>query len=171
MNADTVTAICATAVASASFVVTVQQGRASRRHNHQSVRPVLQIWNENRIGGRTGMSLENHGLGPAFVTAARVWLDGVHLGHWGYEAMTALRAELQSRPRAVEMNRMPWILPVATSRSLLYVESFDNVRQGDLWDLIENRLAVEFVYESVYGGEDFRVAYRLETLPAGTTDT
>ncbi|MGV9351126.1 hypothetical protein ACWDSD_41710 [Streptomyces spiralis] len=171
MNADTVTAICATAVATASFVVSIQQVRASRQHNRLSVQPVLQVWNEHRVGGKTGMSLENHGLGPAFVIASRVWLDGVHLGHWGYEAMNALRAELQQPLRAVEMNRRPWILPAGASRSLLYVDCYDEAQHGGLMDLIRNRLAVEFVYESVYGGEAFRIAYRMENLrtgPAGT---
>ncbi|MFJ6943286.1 hypothetical protein ACISU4_01260 [Streptomyces wuyuanensis] len=117
------------------------------------------------------MSLENHGLGPAFITTSSVWLDGVHLGHWGYEAMASLRAELREPPRVVEMNRKPWILPAGTSRSLLYVDSYDETRQGDLWDLITNRLALKIVYESVYGGEGFRVAYRLETLPARSADS
>lgn len=59
MNADTVTAICATAIASASFVVSVQQGRASRQHNRHSVMPVLTLWNYRRDGGTTGITTAN----------------------------------------------------------------------------------------------------------------
>jgi hypothetical protein len=168
VDADTVTAVCATAIASASFVVSVQQGRMSRQHNRHSVMPVLQVWNYRRAGGVTGVSLENQGLGPAFVTTSRVWLDQRSLGPWDHDAAAAVRAELREVPRVVEMNRSPWILPAGASRFLLSMNNYDEARHGDLWDLVKNRLAMEIVYDSVYGGEAFELGYRLETLPNGT---
>ncbi|MCX5166146.1 hypothetical protein OHA43_44580, partial [Streptomyces sp. NBC_00305] len=164
MDANTVTAICATAIASASFAVSVQQGRAVRKHNRHSVLPVLQICNQRRVRDMTGMSLHNHGLGPAFVTHSKVWLDGVHVGQWDWESMELLRSELRETVRVTEMNRRPWILPAGSSRSLLSVDHYDDGQHGDMWDLIVNRLAVEFTYQSIYGGEDFRLSYRLETV-------
>ncbi|OIJ84932.1 hypothetical protein BIV25_45450 [Streptomyces sp. MUSC 14] len=168
MNADTVTAICATAIASASFVVSVQQGRASRQHNRHSVRPVLTLWNYRRVGGTTGISLENQGLGPAFVTTSQVWLDQVLLGRWEHDAVASICAELRERPSVVEMNRKPWVLPAGASRFLLSVDNYDGARHSDLWDLIKNRLAMKIVYDSVYGGDAHELAYRMETLAEGT---
>ncbi|MFE3645509.1 hypothetical protein [Streptomyces sp. NPDC059169] len=168
MNADTVTAVCATAIASASFVVSVQQSRANRRHNRHSVMPVLTLWNYRRVGGVTGISLENHGLGPAFVTTSQTWLDQLPLGHWGHDTVVSICAELRETPRVVEMNRKPWVLPAGASRLLLSVDNYDDARHSDLWDLIKNRLAMKIVYESVYGGDAHELDYRIDTLPGGT---
>jgi hypothetical protein len=66
------------------------------------------------------------------------------------------------------MNRKPQVLPAGASRFLLSVENYDEARHGDLWDLIRNRLAMRFVYDSVYGDDAYELDYRIETLPAGT---
>lgn len=163
MDADTVTAVCATAIATASFAVSVQQGRTTRKHNRHSLLPVLQIKNERRIGGTTGMSLHNHGLGPAFVTHSRVWLDRIHIGQWEWRAMDLLRNALREPVRVTEINRKPWILPAGSSQYLLSVDDYSDRQHGDMWDLIVNRLAVEITYQSVYE-ESFKLTYRLETL-------
>jgi hypothetical protein len=168
MNADTVTAVCATAIASASFVVSVQQARTNRRHNRHSVMPVLALWNYRQVGVRTGLSLENQGLGPAFVTHSQTWLDQVPLGPWNHETIVSICAELREWPTRTEMNRKPWVLPAGTSRFLLSVDNYEQARHSDLWDLIKNRLAMKIVYDSVYGGDAYELAYRMETLPDGT---
>lgn len=110
------------------------------------------------------MSVTNYGLGPAFITQSKVWIDGVHVGHWGQEAMQVLRSDLGMRLTVVEMNRMPWVLPAGASRFLLSVDKYDDAQHQRLWNLIRNRLAVEFIYDSVYGGENFRLPYRLDTI-------
>ncbi|MFC9846126.1 hypothetical protein ACFWFF_22640 [Streptomyces sp. NPDC060223] len=43
MNSDTVTAIAATAIALGSLWISYSQTKATRLHNRQSVRPLLQI--------------------------------------------------------------------------------------------------------------------------------
>ncbi len=78
--------------------------------------------------------------------------------------MQRLRGELQTQPRVVEMNRQPWVFSADDSRFLLSVDDYDEARHSDLWNLIKNRLAAEFIYESVYGGENYRLRYRLETV-------
>ncbi|MFJ3310633.1 hypothetical protein ACIPSA_48305 [Streptomyces sp. NPDC086549] len=164
MDANTVTAICATAIATASFGVSIQQGRIARQHNRHSVAPVLEIWTKQRLGGRTGISLANHGLGPAFVTRSNVWLDGVHLGNWGGAGLEAIRNAVRERPAAMGMTRRPWAIPAGTSRFLLHVENYDSQRNGDLWHLIRHRLAVEITYESIYG-ESYMVSRHPEDGP------
>ncbi|MFJ2954429.1 hypothetical protein [Streptomyces sp. NPDC087270] len=162
MDTNTVTAVSATAIACASFVVSVQQGRVGREHNRRSVQPVLETWCQRRSGQTTGFGLKNVGLGPAFVTGSRVWLDAAHLGHWGRQTLQLLRAELTAPVRSVEMNHSPWVLPAGGSHFLLYVEDYDDTRHADLWSMIKNRLTAEFTYESIYGGEAFRILYHWE---------
>ncbi|MEU8976855.1 hypothetical protein AB0D11_48415 [Streptomyces monashensis] len=151
MDANTVTAICATAIATASFAVSIQQGRVTRQHNRHSVAPVLEIWTQRRLGGQTGISLANHGLGPAFITRSNVWLDGVHLGSWGGQALETIRSAVRDRPSGMGMTRRPWAIPAGTTRFILHVENYDAQRHDDLWHLVRHRLAVEITYESIYG--------------------
>ncbi len=68
LDAATVVAICVTVVAIASLAVSVYEGRAARRHNRYSVRPLLELDTSFRPGRRADLRLTNSGLGPAAVT-------------------------------------------------------------------------------------------------------
>lgn len=164
MDANTVTAICATAIASASFVVSVQQGRANREHNRLSVLPALQIRINRHEASAMGVNLDNNGLGPAFITGSRVWLDGNYLGHWGRESVAAIRREIRVDLKAGEMNRQPQIVSAGGTRLLLGVNEYHDEQHADLWALIRNRLALEVTYQSLYGNKDFQVSYRLDSI-------
>lgn len=158
MDASTVTAVAATAIASASFAVSISEARATRRHNRHSVRPALELRIRRNNGGNTGLRVCNFGLGPAVVTGTSVTLDGVHLGPWTRPVATALRASLAEWPHATIV-RPAALLPAGTERPLLYVDDYDAARHGDLWEMLEHRLAFEISYESLYGGENFRAVH------------
>ncbi|CAG7614987.1 hypothetical protein [Actinacidiphila bryophytorum] len=154
MDASTVTAVAATAIASASFAVSISEARATRRHNRHSVKPALELWIRRHNGGDAGLRVCNFGLGPAVVTSTSVALDGVHLGQWTRPVATSLRAQLAEWPHATTV-RPDSMLPPGIERSLLYVDDYDPARHGDLWEMLQHRLAFEIRYESLYGGEDF----------------
>jgi hypothetical protein len=162
MNADTVTAICATVIATASFVVSIQQTTMARRHNQHSTKPVLEIWLDRSIGKRTGVSLINHGLGPAFITRSSVRLDGVHLGEWNGDPLAVLRQNLHVPHSFAAVARQPWVIPAGGRRYLLFADDYSDERHGELWHMVSHRLTLEFGYESVYGGEDYVVAHHPE---------
>ena len=77
MDVGTITAVSAIVIAVASLSVSIVEARTARRHNHQSVKPILQI---NRVNqhddAKVGLRLRNVGLGPAIIVSTKVTLDG-----------------------------------------------------------------------------------------------
>ncbi|MFI0900704.1 hypothetical protein [Streptomyces sp. NPDC020983] len=161
MDASTVTAVAATAIASASFAVSISEARTTRRHNRHSVAPLLEIWTQRRQGGTTGLRLCNYGLGPAVVTSTSVALDGVELGGWIRPVIDGLRGSLAEWPRALAVNPGHHVIPAGAERFLMHVPDYDPVRHGDLWQLLTTRLTLRVTYDSLYGGEGFEVRHPL----------
>jgi hypothetical protein len=157
MDANTLTAICATAIAVVSLVVSISQARAAREHNRHAVRPLLELWIHRSIGGETGIVLANRGLGPAIITRTALGLDGALLGEWDEEHVNQVRDTLPVRPRTRAFNG-PKAIPAGTEVFLFALDRYD--RQEHAWfnELIRQRLHLEIRYESLYGGEDFAVA-------------
>ena len=154
MDADTVTAICATGIAVASLAVSISQTRAVQEHNRRSVRPFLQFEFQRTADGETGVRLRNVGLGPAIVTATTVTLDGNLLGAWDELTVNEFRRSLPVRPRARTL-RTGMAIPTAYDELLLHLDNYDRSRDEWFWDLIRRRLLLEVHYESIYGGERF----------------
>jgi hypothetical protein len=152
VNADTITAICATSIAVASLAVSVAQTRSIQQHNRRSVRPFLQFEYQRRTDGETGLRLQNVGIGPAAVTVATFTLDGVEVGPWEESVVNQLRRSLQERPRARTL-RSGVVIPAGYNEFLLYLDKYDRSRDEWFWDLIRRRLLLEIRYESIYGGE------------------
>ncbi len=122
--------------------------------------PVLEFVNVRNSGGRSGIIIRNSGLGPAFVTRSKVWIDGVHVGHLGREVVERNRSETRAGIGSLETNYGgTWVLPPGESRFLLSVEDSRDAREA-FWGFIVNRLAMEFAYDSIYGGEGYLLRYR-----------
>lgn len=160
MDANTITAVCATGIAVASLAVSVTEARASRRHNRQSVRPLLQFEFERQSDEATGIRLANHGLGPAVVTGTRATLDGELLGTWEEPAVNRLRANLPVRPRVMTL-RDGKVVPAGFVRFLLYLPQYRDEADVWFWHLIRHRLTIEIRYESLYGRDE----QRIQSLP------
>ncbi|KAF4406666.1 MULTISPECIES: hypothetical protein [Streptomyces] len=158
MNADTITAAAATAIALGSLWVSYTQTRSTRLHNRQSVRPLLVMrrvrgWEERKVG----LQVTNAGLGPAVVTRTTVRLDGQDIGHWNRPVQHRVKDPLPVRPMSYSLRPGDVVL-AGQSVYLLHIdEEFDGTVHGDFWELITRRLEIEIRYESLYGGENFRV--------------
>jgi hypothetical protein len=163
MDASTVTAVAATAIASASFAVSISEARTTRRHNRHSVAPVLELWTQRRQSGTTGLRLCNYGLGPAVVTGTAVALDGVELGGWTRPVVDGLRGGLAEWPHALTINPGHHVIPAGAERFLMYVTAYDPARHRDLWQLLTTRLTLRVTYDSLYGGEGYEVRHPLPT--------
>ncbi|MDT0347732.1 hypothetical protein [Streptomyces litchfieldiae] len=121
---------------------------------------MLEFVNVRNSGGRAGILIRNSGLGPAFVARSKVWIDGIHAGHLGREAVDRIRAETRANMGSLETNYGgTWVLPPGDSRFLLSVEDSVDAREA-FWSFILNRFAMEFTYDSIYGGEGYRLRYR-----------
>jgi hypothetical protein len=157
MDPNTVIAVCATAIAVASLVLSVSEARATRRHNRQSVRPILEFSQTWRIGEAAGLILLNVGLGPARVVRTELWVDGVRLGRLDRTTVDPLRDALPTRPRATTLEGRP-ILATDYRAMLLSVDSFDRASHLAIEELINSRLRLVIDYESLYG-EQFRAEF------------
>jgi hypothetical protein len=153
MNASIVVAICATVIAVLSLAVSVDEARATRRHNRITVRPFLELRVGLPQGGKAGLQLINAGLGPAAITRTVLSLDGQSLGEYGEESINALRSKLSVRPSAVTFRKT--LLAADYDQFLLNIEPFDRAEHAEFADLLRHRLGLEIHYESLYGGEDY----------------
>ncbi|NUS14696.1 MAG: hypothetical protein HOY69_25420 [Streptomyces sp.] len=151
VDAGSVTAVCATGIAALALAVSVNEGRASRRHNRMSVRPAL-VMRAARRGGPAGIRLQNVGLGPAVITETRLALDGAPLGGWRESEVNVVRTLFPYATRASVLGDGE-IVPAGHDALILSVEDYDGRVHGDFWHLVRNRLTVELRYESLYGGE------------------
>lgn len=167
MDPGTFVATCAAVIALLSLVVTILQVRATQAHNRKSVRPVLQIGNTFHLGEQAGLLLSNVGLGPARIVSSRLQVDDRVLGEFCKDSIDQARAELQGqrRPRATTFQSGAF-LAVDYLRFLLSVDDYDPASDAEFAHLVRDRLTLEFVYESLYGGERFVLRY-----PARERDT
>ena len=160
MSAETVIAVAATVAALGSLWVSWAQTRATRLHNRQSVRPLLQI-RRIRQDDRVGLKIVNAGLGPAVVTRSAALLDGEVAGEWNREVKPVLFAP-GLWPKTYSLRAGSVVL--AGQETFLVLLESDGTgangsdRLGEFWALIDRRLVIEVEYESLYGGEGFSVS-------------
>lgn len=153
-------------IALTAIGLAVWEGLENRRHNRLSVQP--------RIGGdiQPGsdgqreflrLGIENNGLGPAVLTAYRVYIDGElqdTAGDFGTGRWQAVAAALDLEgDSATQMNARGfsagYYLPAGEAATV-----FEVIRPmrapGDsapaLFDLLD-RLAIQFCYCSIYGSD------------------
>lgn len=158
MNANTIIAVCAVVIAGASLVVSVSEARATRKHNRYSVRPILKLTTSFPVGKKAGLILSNSGLGPAAVRTSSLSLDGKSLGEFDEPTVNKVRDHLPVRPSAVTLGGQTF-LDTNYDRFLLSVESFDREQHQEFYELIRHHLQVEIRYDSLYGGERFKVVH------------
>jgi hypothetical protein len=146
-------------VAWAGFGLSLYQARATRLHNRRSVRPVLQFGTGFRQGSRAGLGLQNVGLGPAAIRSSSVILDGKVVGPFGKPSIDVVRAGLTGRRPSASTFADGAFLARDFSDYLLSLEDFDKVKDQEFATLIDQRLRIELVYDSLYGGEAFTVSW------------
>jgi hypothetical protein len=153
VSAEIVVAICAVVISIAALAVSVGQTWLTHDHNKKSVRPVLQFGNVYRQGQRAGLILKNVGLGPAKIVRSEVHLDGRLIGEYSQETVNRVRDTLKQRPSASTF-RSGTYLPADYDDFLLSLAEYDKEEDKELAHLIDDRLTIKFVYESLYGDKD-----------------
>jgi hypothetical protein len=157
MDASTVVAICAALIAVASLVVSVYEGRETRRHHRLSVRPVLRLEASFHPGKTSGLRLMNVGLGPAVMTETHLTVDGQPLGPFSESNVNPVRDRLGLVPRPSAVTYASTAhLESDYDRYLLSVEGYDRDVHASFRDLLEQRLRLEIRYESLYGPYESR---------------
>ncbi|MEU7981578.1 hypothetical protein AB0B63_24000 [Micromonospora sp. NPDC049081] len=158
MDANSITAISATVIAIASLAVSITEARASRRHNFQSVRPLLSLDCLRTDGGLTGIRIQNAGLGPAIIRKATLYLDSEEVGPWEKQAVDPLRGTFAVWPNFTSLRRGKPI-PVGRELIILAVESYDPARDDDFWEAVTQRIRIHVQYESIYGNEQLEARF------------
>jgi hypothetical protein len=156
MDANTVIAICSAVIATGALSVSVIEGRAARRHNRHSVRPLLQLWHVRRDGW-AGLQLLNCGLGPAIITRTLLALDGNAAGGWNRTDVAGIYAMCDPQLKTTASVKLTVLLdgrviPVGYDDFLLRLNDYDPY--GDpagFWEVLRDRVYLEIHYESLYG--------------------
>ncbi|MGK5557920.1 hypothetical protein ACSNOI_40580 [Actinomadura kijaniata] len=160
MDANTTIAICATAIALVSLATSIFEARAVRQHNRHAVRPLLELW-IYRHDDQAGIKIVNRGLGPAIVTHTTLTIDDNPVGPWEIATLRELRDSLPVRPRLTTFEG-PRALSAGYEGPLLSLANYDRQEHHWFWELI-HRMELEIHYESLYGGEDFKI--KLHSAP------
>ncbi len=166
MDANTVIAVCATAIALSSLAVAFLEARAVRQHNRHAVRPLLQLWVKRHSGGTTGIMFANRGLGPAIVTRSILKVDGLPVGKWNEAGFNPLRDSLPIRPQAMTIDAQ-MAISAGFESFVMSLDTFDRQEHAWFWELIRRRIQLEVHYESLYGGEDFTIALNIDEASQG----
>jgi len=156
MDANTVTAICSVVIATGALAVSVIEGRAARRHNRHSIRPLLQLWYTRR-DDQAGFRLINCGLGPAIITRTLLVLDGDDAGNWNRTDIAEIYGMCDPPLKVTASLILTTLLdgraiPVGYDSILLGLNDYDPY--GDparFWAVLQNRVYLEIHYESLYG--------------------
>lgn len=140
--------------------LTIYQAVLARRHNRLSVRPHLtRFTNLTTQPGRGMLSVDliNKGIGPAFISAFAVYLDGNPIT----DVESAVKKILPARQyhHQITMLTTEYALSAGESKSLLTIAI--TLHDGENLDRLEkelNRLDLRVDYESAY-----KESYRLDT--------
>lgn len=164
MDASTVVAICATAIAIGSLAVSVSETRATRQHYRLSVRPLLELDILLHPDRMSGLRLINAGLGPARITKTVLTVDGKELGEFNEANVNQVRDIIDPRPSAVTFGSDAF-LAIDYDRFLLGIYPFDRNKHADFVDLVRYRLNLEIEYESLYPGNRYTAVWKPQTRP------
>jgi len=157
VNANTVIAISGVVIAVASLGVSAYVAWATRRHNRLSVRPLLGLTITFPVGATAGLRLTNSGLGPARIISSRLAVAGEQFGDFNKPNVDRLRERLPVRPHAATLGGQPF-LDTDYRQFLLSVDPYDPAEHGEFRRLIDEKLRLEILYESIYG-QRFTVVY------------
>lgn len=83
-------------------MISIWEGAETRKHNQLSVRPQLGIF-YNAIKDNFGYVESNHGLGPAIITARRIFIDGHEINYTSFSGYDEFinKLGLQGRLRSL----------------------------------------------------------------------
>jgi len=161
LDGNTLVAVCATVIALVSLAVSVNEGRATRRHNRLSVRPLLQFQQTWQPGKRSGLKLTNSGLGPAVIVRTVLSVDGNSLGEYNKPNVDVIRDMLPFRPTVITFAEKGFTR-TDFDAYLLSVPVYDpeSETHGEFKEMLTQRVSLEIWYESLYGGEGYKVTVK-----------
>ena len=154
MDAQTITAICAGVIALAAIGLTAWQACVTRKHNRLSVRPHLCFY--RNIAPGIQIVLKNSGIGPAFITDYKLFIDDQPIVESNVRTYHNSVAEKLEIPEGNLQILLPDCKGAIASNKELVLLSTDITVERPVLLKKADRLSIEVDYESVYG-ENFKV--------------
>lgn len=144
----TITSISSIVIAVTSLFLSMLVSRSQQRHRELSVRPVLQFGVDTSVE-RTALTLHNYGLGPAEVSAIRVFLDGEPLGD-------GIKVLLPAFSRI--FGPVNWATVVLARREEAVALLWRDRKDGEDWPALQDEFrrtfenaVIEVEYKDLYG--------------------
>ena len=156
-NSDII-AICAVVVALTSICIAIWQGYISRKHNHLSVKPHIDIDSNKIVGRNISCQMFNHGVGPAFISSLTITCDDqpiVIKNHNDYKTLFKLVG--------IDLEKTKYVVGVLNKESALAqgkdfllfefaTTNSDHVLNKKLLDILP-RFIINIEYKCVYGNK------------------
>jgi hypothetical protein len=95
----------------------------------------------------------------ARIKSSSVSLDGNVVGPFGKPSIDEVRVRLMDRRPSARTFKDDSFLARDLDSPLLSLDDFDKVRDHEFQALINDRLRIELVYDSLYGGEGFKASW------------
>lgn len=156
LSSSDVIAICAVAIALIALGISIWQGYLARKHNHLSVKPHINIENTKVNGSAFTTSLNNNGIGPAFISSLSISCDGKNhpiKNHNDYKKLfNLIGIDLSLYPHVVTVFDKNTSLTQGASRSLFKFPSTED--DDELSEKLLNvlpRLSIDIKYKCIYG--------------------
>lgn len=156
-NFETITSIATVFIAVLALGLTIWQGWMSRRHNYNSVCPLLTYETHNTTNTKDfGIYIKNNGTGPAIINDMKFFVDGeeveeVSNDSWDY-ILKKLKLPLTNIISATFDNES--VLSAGERQFLISIGEQANVEQKSNLKKIFPRIGIEIYYESIYGIKD-----------------
>ncbi|WP_390242588.1 hypothetical protein [Vibrio sp. R78045] len=148
-------ALVASFTSIAALIATVWQLKLTRLHNIKSMRPVLDLTGNILRNSRIQYILTNHGVGPAFVTKVRYFVNDKCYSECNPEDISNIIHELgYSRP-VLDFNCMTQLenCPLGVDKQVILIEFLGTESDDQYFDYMNNLLlnfTIEVEYKSVY---------------------
>ncbi len=153
LSPDFIVAASAALIALAALGVSIWQGVLTRRHNKLSVTPHLRLDGHLDYRNPIEITLENCGIGPAFIEQFVLELDGKAIGGSRRERIAKLLAALNLEQDVYFFTAVQGdsIKPGESQVLLSFPDSANNVVVNETIREVLPRVKFFIIYKSIYG--------------------
>lgn len=152
-----ITGISAVFLAAAAFFITIWQSWMTRKHNQNSVKPLLSFEiHYMRTNTGFGIYINNNGLGPAIVIEFKINIDGKDIELLTNNPWYNVTTRLDFNYSFIQMGfyDKDTVIAAGGRSFLLTVDSNINEDQEEHFKRILRRIGMEIHYKSIYGIKD-----------------
>ena len=152
-----ITSIATVFIAVLALGLTIWQARMTRRHNYNSVKPLLSFERHYvRTDTGFGIYINNNGLGPAIVIETKLYIDGKEIDIIENNPWQNVGRILDIDYKFIQMGfyDKDTVIAAGDRNFLLTVDTDINDEQEEHFKNVIPRIGMEIYYKSIYGIKD-----------------